>query len=222
MSPRAFRWMRQLSVGTGPSRLGIRELQGCLELTIARWSASIDGGQVTDSGQVTDAGQVRDAIAAVPDFTLALEEARRGFDELNQELARIRTRAASALSAGSLSAAFLGGLTLRNPTDALSPWTFLAIAAFVLLALSNAVVLWPRSVWASVDPEKLISWALGDQATGRQPMTRVAMDMYLARFMGRKYNENSRTVTTLSWVYSAGVVALSLEIGFLIADLLSR
>ncbi|NHC24124.1 hypothetical protein G6553_13205 [Nocardioides sp. IC4_145] len=50
--------------------------------------------------------------APEPSYTLALEEARRGFDQLAGEVSDVRGRSVSLLGMGGLAASFLGGLTL--------------------------------------------------------------------------------------------------------------
>jgi hypothetical protein len=158
----------------------------------------------------------------VPSFTLALEEARRGFDELNEEFARIRARTALTLSLGGLSATFLGGLALRDKEATLSVWTALAVVAFVGLAGINVYVLWPRKMWSTIDPAKLIGWALGDTAQGVARMKEGWQTMYLAKHIGEGYDRNLPTVRRLGKAYTWGIVALTLEIFFLIADLATR
>lgn len=158
----------------------------------------------------------------VPSFALALEEARRGFDGLNDEFARVRARAASTLSIGGLSATFLGGLALRDKEAALSLWTGLAVVAFVALAATNVYVLWPRMMYSAIDPEKLIGWALGDADGGTARMKEGWQTMYLARAIGEGYNRNLPRVRLLGKAYTWGIAALTLEISFLIADLATR
>lgn len=157
-----------------------------------------------------------------PNFTLALEEARRGFDQLMSEFHRIRDRAASSLSVGGLSAAFLGGLALRGKDAPLTVWTFLAVVAFVALAATTLYVFWPRSLLSTINPTTLIEWATGDKESGRAPLTLPWQTMFLARQIGRGRLHNQTSVRKMGTAYTIGLVALGLEVIFLLGDLASR
>ena len=54
-----------------------------------------------------------------PSCTLALEEARRGFDQLAGEVTAIRDRAVTTLGMGGLAASFLGGVASVSRTPAM-------------------------------------------------------------------------------------------------------
>ncbi len=78
-----------------------------------------------------------------PSYSLALEEGRRGFDQLAGEIDVLRNRAVSTLGMGGLAASFLGGLAIRDGA-AVTCWTWLAVSAFVVLAVMCVATLWPR------------------------------------------------------------------------------
>ena len=148
-------------------------------------------------------------------YTLALEEARRGFDQLDGELARVRERASAAMGIGALVASFLGGLGIRDGA-ALSRWTWLAIGAFVALALLCFAILWPRRFRTSQDPAKLVSWAEKDGVTLGE------MERDLALHLGAQYDPNAKILDRLMWLYAGVVVALVVEISALVLNLWSR
>jgi hypothetical protein len=187
--------------------------------------AHVPVGPLPRTTPISQGGEVRDVLApddAPPDFTLALEEARRGFDQLTAELAAVRQRAASAISIGSVSAAFVGGLALRDKGASPSVWTGLAVLAFALVVASGLKVLWPRRFWTAVDAPTLIGWAMGTNTIDGEPLTPEWMTMYLAQSIDQKYEENKPIVDRLAVWYSMGLVALVLEVIFLIVDLATR
>jgi len=156
-------------------------------------------------------------VVAPPEgtYALALEEARRGFDQLAAEVSVVRDRAGSILGMGGLAASFLGGLSIRDGAD-VSVWTWLAVIAFVALAVLCVIVLWPRRFHVSQHPGELVAWAEEDGASVAD------MERDLALWLGKKYDENRPIVDWLSLMYSAASVAFLLEIVALILDLMSR
>ena len=148
-------------------------------------------------------------------YTLALEEARRGFDQLGGELSRVRDRASAALGIGGLAASFLGGLAIRDGA-VLSLWTWLSIGAFVALAALCFAILWPRRFRTSQDPAMLVGWAETDGVTIDD------MERDLALHMGADYDSNREILDRLMWLYCGVVVALMVEISALVLDIRSR
>jgi hypothetical protein len=148
-------------------------------------------------------------------YTLALEEARRGFDQLDAELARLRERASTALGIGALVASFLGGLAIRNGAS-LSLWTWLAISALVAVALLCFAILRPRRFRTSQDPAVLVGWA------ETEGVTLDAMERDLALRLAEQYDPNAKILDRLMWLYCGVVVALIVEISALVLDIWSR
>lgn len=148
-------------------------------------------------------------------FVLALEEARRGFDLLSEELTRVRDRAGQVLGIGGLAASFLGGLSIRDGAS-LTAWTWLGIAAFTCLVGLCVAVLWPRKFFSSVDPEQLVRW--GDD----QDNTIDDMHRDLALRLGQSYVVNRGIVDNLNLLYSAAAIALIAEVVALLLDVRSR
>ncbi|WP_147414475.1 hypothetical protein [Rhodococcus rhodochrous] len=97
-------------------------------------------------------------------YAIALEEARRSFDRLADEVTVVRDRIVSTLGMGGLAAAFVGGLAIRDGAK-VSGWTWTAVTAFALLATLTAVALWPRRFHVSQSPEVLVGWIEEHQAS---------------------------------------------------------
>ncbi|WGY01796.1 hypothetical protein QI633_25085 [Nocardioides sp. QY071] len=148
-------------------------------------------------------------------YTLALQEARRGFDQLAHEVSVVRDRATSILGMGGLAASFLGGLSIRDGAP-VTGWTWLAVISFVALASLCVVVLWPRRFHVSQDPASMVSWAEQHKATPNQ------MERDLALWLGMKYDENREGVDRLGRLQSMASIAFLIEIAALILDLLTR
>jgi hypothetical protein len=157
----------------------------------------------------------RPGEASPPDYSLALEEARRGFDQLAAEVSDVRNRAVATLGMGGLSASFLGGLTLRNDAP-ITGWTWFAIAAFVALAVSCAGVLWRRRFHVSQHPRIIVAWAEQHEAT------RADMERDLALWLGKKYDDNRRSVDRIGRLLTIATGAFLIEISALLIDLVGR
>lgn len=155
------------------------------------------------------------SVQPEPNYSLALEEARRGFDELNAEVSVIRDRCVSILGMGGLAASFLGGLAIRDGAD-VSRWTWLAVIAFVALAGLCTFVLWPRRIYLTMHPGELVAWAEEDHASTS------TMQRDLALWLGKAYDDNRPTVDRLSRLYTLAAMAFLVEIAALIYDLMSR
>lgn len=150
-----------------------------------------------------------------PSYTLALEEARRGFDQLAGEVSDVRNRSVSLLGMGGLAASFLGGLTLRDGAP-VTVWTWVAVAGFVVLAVLCAMVLWRRRFHVSQSPAVLVQWVEHHGAS------RSEMERDLALWLGRKYDENRVSVDRLGRLLSVASIAFLIEIAALIIDLVRR
>lgn len=148
-------------------------------------------------------------------YATALEEARRSFDRLADEVTVVRDRMVSTLGMGGLAAAFVGGLASRDGAK-VSGWTWVAVTAFAVLAVLTAVALWPRRFHVSQRPDVLVDWVEGHQASPAD------VERDLALWLGEKYDDNRPKVDLLSWVYSGAVVVFLIEIAALILDLMNR
>ena len=150
-----------------------------------------------------------------PSYALALEEARRGFDQLAGEVSDVRNRAIATLGMGGLAASFLGGLTLRNGAP-VTGWTWLAVVAFVALAVLCATVLFRRGFHFSQHPKVIVGWAEHHGATASE------MERDLALWLGKQYDENRSSVDRLGLLLSVATVAFLVEIAALLIDLVGR
>jgi hypothetical protein len=148
-------------------------------------------------------------------YTLALAEAWRGLDKLDDELTRVRDRAGRLLTIGALAASFLGGLSLRDDAK-LTGATRVGIGALCAVMVLSAVVLFPRRLYSTVDPDDLVFW--GDDSS----MTVDDMRRNLAIYLTRKYPHNRQVVETLTWLTVAAGVAMLIEVGAFVFDLRSR
>ena len=154
-------------------------------------------------------------VAEIRDYSLALEEARRAFDALAEELAGLRNRSTQILSVSGLVAAFLGGLTLDKDRP-VGTWGGLDVGAFVVMVCLTMVILWPRRLYASIDPTTLVTWA------EIPANSRSVMDRDLALHLGEKYEANRRTIDQLTWVYCGVVATLLVEIISFVLTLWNR
>ena len=86
-------------------------------------------------------------------------------------------------------------------------------AAFVVLALVCAGVLWRRRFHISQDPAVLVQWAEYHGAS------RTEMDRDLALWLGTQYDENRVSVDRLGRLLSVASIAFLVESTALITDL---
>jgi hypothetical protein len=153
-------------------------------------------------------------VTTETEFSLALDEARRGFDGLSVELPALRNQATQVLGVAGLAAAFLGGLALADG-QSLETWGWVAVGGFVATACLAMIILWPRRFYAAPDPARLVAWA---ETTG---VTQSQMVRDLALYMGIKYDANRAILDRLSRLYSCTVFTMLVEIAAFIIDLWS-
>ena len=153
-------------------------------------------------------------MAAEPDFSLALEEARRSFDALSDELPALRNRAAQLLGVSGLAASFLGGLARVPSGQPIGVWGWVAVLAFITTAALCLRLLWPARFHRGPTPSALVAWAEEGDSLAE-------MQRNLALHMQRKYEENRDKLDGLSRWYSATVVGLLVEISAFVIDLWS-
>jgi hypothetical protein len=101
---------------------------------------------------------VADEPVAEPDLTLALEEARRGFDSLEKHLADIRNRSQQIVGIGALAASIVGGPAALGPDKKLGVWGIVALGVFAVIVIICLCIWWPRKLWVSQDPAILVTW----------------------------------------------------------------
>jgi hypothetical protein len=115
------------------------------------------------------------------------------------------------LGIGSLSAAFLGGIAIRD--NATSIWAWFAIGCFLLLVILTVSILLPRKWRASHDPVVLIDWVEAKATTAQ-------MQKRLAQAYGDSFNENHDKIRNLTRTYVAAIIALVAELIFLVLNLI--
>lgn len=153
-------------------------------------------------------------MAENADFSLALEEARRAFDALSDELPALRNRATQLLGVSGLAASFLGGLARVPASQPIGAWGWVAVLAFVATAAMCLRLLWPGRFHRGPQPSLLVDWA-----ESGAPLPEMQRD--LALHMQSKYKENRNNLDALSRLYSATVIALLVEITAFVIDLWS-
>lgn len=148
----------------------------------------------------------------MPDYSLALVEARRGFDALAAEVAALRDRSAKVLGVGGLATSVVGGLSAR--ADRALVWQgYAALGSFMAVVVLSLLILWPRRFRLSQDPRVLVEWAEMDE------MTTERMERSLALHMANHYEENRHKLNWLGTLYCWSVIVLVLQLGFLLAGL---
>ena len=144
-------------------------------------------------------------MADDPDYTLALEEARRNFDSQARQLADHRKRAVDLVGIGGLAATFIGGLS-ASKQDGLNIWHIVALCAFVFVVATAMYISWPRILMASQDPATLVDWA-EMRAIGRQLMTRD-----LALRLDEHYEANKVIIEDMTNGFCVAIGLLAVEI----------
>jgi hypothetical protein len=146
---------------------------------------------------------VNEPVTDDPDFTLAVEEARRNFDSLNTRLADLRNRSLQLVTVGGLLATFVGGLSALR-SNGLSVWDAVALMAFALIVIICLIIWWPRKLQTSQTPSILVEWA------ETPSITRQSMNRDLALHLGDHYKANRKVIDRMqNWF----CVALLLLIG---------
>lgn len=154
-------------------------------------------------------------VADEPDYSLALEEARRGFDTLVSEIDLVRGRALSVIGMGGLAASFLGGLNIGTNGD-ITWLTILAVIAFVAMSALCVAMLLPRRVHLTQRPSALVAWA------ETESVTTADMERDLALWLENKYDENRPALDRLLWLATLASVSFLVEVAALVTDLIAR
>jgi MFS family permease len=144
-------------------------------------------------------------VADEPDYTLALEEARRGFDSLEKHLADIRNRSQQIVGIGAVAASIVGGLAALG-SHKLGGWGFGALGAFAAIAVICLSIWWPRKLRVFQNPKTLVAWA---EIPGK---TRQRMVRSLAIHLADQYKENSDKIRGMLKWFRAAMILLAVEI----------
>jgi hypothetical protein len=158
------------------------------------------------------------ADRAADGYVLALEEARRALDEQERAVAQLSTRAGLLISAAAIVTSFLGGpVVARNALD-LAAW--IAIGAFVGLAVATVAVLRPRrDVEVALHPGLLI----GNYVEVRPGEPRAAhlLRRELALHLGGSVTRNEEALELMMTTFNIGSVLLAIEIFAWVASIVT-
>jgi hypothetical protein len=153
---------------------------------------------------------------------LAFDEAKRTIDRQETVLDGLRSRAGVLLSAASLVTAFLGGQALAKPSlsegvvhvQSIGAWGWVAIGAFVAVALMAVAILWPYG-WRfvmGIDP-------ILATKTETVPMSFEEVQEQLAEYHWENYGLNQRKIDVLFWLFRTAALLLTAETVAWILDL---
>lgn len=139
-------------------------------------------------------------------YAIALEEARRTFDEQAGQFAKARFAMGSLLGYGGVSFSVL----VIAPGQLIGPYQHALLIAsgivFVALCLVVAVGMWPRKIEAGASPTKLVSWVDDEKATNDE-ITR-----NLATHLDDAYARNAEVLKIATGCNMAAIVCFSLTI----------
>jgi hypothetical protein len=141
---------------------------------------------------------------------IAYRESVRALEGEAQDLENIRSHVSLALSAGGVSAAFLGAL---NHQRGYAFW--LAVLAFAVIAIATVVVYWPVSFPWDFDGYQLVA----TYVDANPPATDDFVMRELALHAAADYQENRATLNRLFTFQSVALAAFGLEVGALLLNL---
>ncbi len=145
---------------------------------------------------------------------ITFQEVVRGLDGQAQDLAAIRSHVSVALTGGALSAAFIGGVT-----DDHGIFFWIAVAAFVFLALATIRVYWPVDFQYSFNGFELVQTYID---VDPPPPTEDFMLRELAIHGMDDYNENQTALNNLWTWQSAALTGFGVEVIGLVLNLAVR
>jgi hypothetical protein len=96
-------------------------------------------------------------------YLIAVDEARRGFDEQAEQLGRIRSMMGSLLGYSGVAVSVVGALYggIAAPSDLSEAAVRVAVAAFIANAFVVAAALWTVKFVPGIKARELVSWADG-------------------------------------------------------------
>jgi hypothetical protein len=145
-------------------------------------------------------------------------EATRVLDQQLASLSNIQDRAGILLSAASIAASFFAALAIRQG-EALTIWAWLAIGAFLAVAVGCVWLLLPRGLWTF----RFNVGALVENCLEADPPPTLAkMHHDLSKQMHQWDGENRERLYNMMRVFRAAGIALGFEVAFWITDLLWR
>jgi len=141
---------------------------------------------------------------------IAYRESVRALQGEAQDLENIRSHVSLVLSAGGVSAAFLGAL---NHQRGIAFW--LAVGAFAVIAVATVVVYWPVSFPWDFDGYQLVA----TYVDAKPPAADDFVMRELALHAAADYQENRATLNRLFTFQSVALAAFGLEVGALLLNL---
>jgi hypothetical protein len=144
-------------------------------------------------------------VAEDPDYTLALEEARRNFDSQAGQLADLRKRAVELVGIGGLAATFIGGLS-ASEQEGFNYWHIGALVAFGLVVAIAMYIWWPRILITWQNPATLVDWA------ERPEITQQLMNRDLALHLSEHYKANKEIIDEMVDGFRVAIGLLAVEI----------
>jgi hypothetical protein len=146
---------------------------------------------------------------------LAFDAGTRAIDQQAAVLNELRNRAGILLAAGSLTAALLGSVALRDETQNLDGWEWAAVLFFGLLGASVLAILWPRQWRFRIHPHKLLTGYIDEP--NRKPIDEIERNC--AIYLGNYIDSNDESLRRMFWAFRVGSVSLMLQVLAWILDL---
>lgn len=139
-------------------------------------------------------------------YRVAYEEALRALSEQRVAVDSLRTRAGLLFSVAAITTSFLGAQALGDGESDISSW--LALAAFVGVAVTSLAILWPRSWEFAINLRGLIQRHI--EAERPAPIERLHRELSL--HMHRSYLENWKGLSRLATLFQIASALLSIEV----------
>lgn len=140
-------------------------------------------------------------------YKLAFEEGGRALDAQERTVNELRSRAGVLLAAAAIVTSFFGSRAVGGSDLADADWV--AITAFVLVAATVLLVLWPRSDWEfNASPADVIASYIESD----EPTTLLEIHRDLALHRSSSYDQNARQLKWLFRSFRLGLMALVIEV----------
>ena len=139
-------------------------------------------------------------------YKVAYEEAVRALSEQQGAIDSFRTRAGLLLSAAAITTSFLGAQALDGGDSNIATW--LAMTAFVGVAVASLAILWPRRWEFTANPRAVIQTYI--EADEPAPLDELHRDLSL--HMHNSYIENREGQEQLSVLFQVASGLLTVEV----------
>ncbi|HVD41620.1 MAG TPA: hypothetical protein VNC16_11555 [Solirubrobacterales bacterium] len=146
-------------------------------------------------------------------YRVAYDEAVRALVEQQAEIESFRTRAGLLFSSTAITTSFLGAQSFGLGDMSLASW--MALIAFMGVAIASLAVLWPHSWEFSVNPRD----ALGPYLRGEEPVPVHRLHRELSLHMHSSYIENRAGIFQLAVLLQTASALLTLEVIFWIISI---